>query len=95
MKKLILMIFLITGILFTSCEEKIDEEKFFALYKEILLIRKTNGDTAVANHLVEELYEEKAYSKEKFKNDFFELAKDPQSFARKIDSIRNEIDLNN
>ena len=94
MKKIILISFLVTSsILGMGCEEKVDEEKFFTLYKEILLIRKINEDTAIANPLINQLYEKKSYPAEKFKEDFLKLAKDPQSFAKKIDSIRNEINI--
>jgi hypothetical protein len=59
------------------------------MYKEILVIRKINEDTAVANPLIRELYKKKSYSEENFQQDFIELSKeDPQKFAKKVDSIR-------
>jgi hypothetical protein len=59
------------------------------MYKEILVIRKINEDTAVANPLIRERYEKKSYSEKNFQQDFIELSKeDPQKFAKKVDSIR-------
>jgi len=76
-----------------SCSNstKINEEKFYDMYKEILLIRKENEDTTIANPQVRELYQKYNYPQEQFKYDFSELAKDNKTFARKIDSIRNVV----
>jgi len=90
MKKII---FLFVVIVFSCSDTKINEEKFYNMYKEILLIRKENEDTTVANPLVKELYKKNNYSQKKFKNDYFELSKDSKTFIKKIDSIRNVVNL--
>jgi len=88
MKKIV---FLFALIIFSCSDAKINEEKFYDMYKEILLIRKENEDTAVANPLVKELYKKYNYPQEKFKNDYLELSKDSKTFIKKIDSIRNVV----
>ncbi|MPM68765.1 hypothetical protein SDC9_115699 [bioreactor metagenome] len=85
MKKILFLILF----LFVSCSDnKVDEKRFYDMYKEILVVRKLNEDTAVANPLVKELYKKKNYSQEEFKKDYFELANDSKTFIRKVDSIR-------
>jgi len=93
MKKIfsLFTVVLFSVVLFSCSDSKINEEKFYDLYKEILLIRKENEDTTVANPLVGELYKKFNYSQEKFKNDFLELSKDSKTFIQKIDSIRNVV----
>lgn len=77
--------------LFLSCNNRIDEEKFFNLYKEILIIRGQEEDTAIANPRVKELFKEYNYSEEQFKDDFFSLANKDEKFASKVDSLRRFI----
>jgi hypothetical protein len=93
MKKNIILFLLLVITLCTACNEaKVDEKKFYDLYTEILIVRQQNSDTAIANPLVNELFAKNNYTKEQFKADFEELAKDPNTFAHKIDSIRQVVD---
>ena len=79
-------------LIISACSnQKINEENFYEMYKEILIIRKENEDTVVANPLVRELYEKYDYTQEQFRIDFLELSKDSETFRKKIDSIRNVV----
>lgn len=90
--KIIYIIFIsITLFLSTSCGNKIDEKKFFELYKDILIIRNQDEDTATANPKVRELFEIYNYSEEQFKKDFYTLGKKDEKFAKKVDSLRHYI----
>jgi len=77
--------------LFLSCNNSVDEEKFFSLYKEILIVRSQEEDSTIANPKVKELFKEYNYSEEQFKNDFYLLADKDEKFASKVDSLRRFI----
>jgi hypothetical protein len=92
MKKVFFIALFVIGFFCFACSNsKVDEAKFYGMYKEILIIRETNPDTTIANPLVNELYKKNDYPKEKFMNDYLELSKDSQTFIKKIDSIRNVV----
>jgi hypothetical protein len=90
MKKIFFI--LLIWISFTACDS-VDENKFLDLYKEILIIRVDEPDTAIANPKVRELFIKHNYSEEKFKDDFQKLFENDseQSFAKKLDSLRQSI----
>ena len=90
-KKMKIVYILSLMLLFLSCTERVDEKKFFELYKEILIIRSQEEDTAIANPKVKELFKEYSYSEEQFKNDFSLLASKDEKFASKVDSLRRFI----
>lgn len=92
MKKSILAILasLLLPILFIACtstEEK--DNLFYDTYKNILIIRNNNSeDTAKANKLVKELIKKNGYTDKSFKDEFIRLSEQPNTFAKKIDSVR-------
>jgi hypothetical protein len=99
MKKIVLLFPLIIisfALIIIACEDsKINEEKFYDMYKEILIIRKENEDTTTANPLVKELYKKYNYPQEQFKKDYFELAQNNKTFIKKVDSIRTIVNNSN
>ena len=78
--------------LFSACNKTgVDENKFFDIYKEILVIRSHEEDTSIANPQVRELFKKYNYPKEQFEKDFFTLANKDEKLASKIDSLRRFI----
>ena len=87
----IIYILLLTS-LFISCNNTgVNEKVFFDLYKEILIIRTQEEDTAIANPKIKKLFKEYNYPEEQFKEDFYTLANKDEKFVAKIDSLRKYI----
>jgi len=84
-------ILLAVTLLSVSCGEKVNEQRFFDLYRDILVIRNQDEDTALANPKVRELFERYDYPEEQFKKDFYTLGNKDEKFANKVDSLRKFI----
>lgn len=93
MKNYFFLFILLCSFLFcASCAKNTqDDAKFFDTYKEILIIRNQDSDTATANAAVRELLKKRDYTEQSFKDEFIRLSQDPNKFARKIDSIRSMV----
>lgn len=87
MKKilLILAIFLIVA----ACEESVNKNKLFEIYKEILFKRESILDTAKANIAVENVLKSYDYNEKQFRREILILAKSEENFLREIDSLRS------
>ncbi len=89
MKKIVLVLLLLTGL--ASCtKEEVDTEKFLKTYKDILIIRESYADTAKANQKVRELMDERGYTESEFRKEFFKLMSEEDN-VRYLDSLRNSI----
>ncbi len=64
------------------------KEKFIHTYKDIIIIREQYPDTLEANPKVDSLLNEKGYTQESFKEEYFNFAKDSREFIKMIDSAR-------
>lgn len=83
------MAIILFSVLMSGCSDnKVDEQRFFKVYEEVLQIRSQYEDTAVANPKVKELLKKNNYTNEQFKEEFLELSKNSEVFLRKLDSIR-------
>jgi dsDNA-specific endonuclease/ATPase MutS2 len=89
MKKVIIILLSIS--VFFSCDYFSDDhEEFIDAYKHILIAReKYKDDSLKADKEVEKIYDKYGYTKNSFKEEFFEIAQEePKRFRELLDSIR-------
>lgn len=93
MKKIVSFVVIIFGFILVQCSLFEDsKEEFIETYKEILIVRYQEPDSAKANQLVKEIIEKNGFTEETFKQKFFEYAKDnPDEFRVILDSLRERI----
>lgn len=73
-------------VLLSGCSRT--EERFIAAYRDILIVREMYPDTAVANPKVREILKQYGFTKEEFREIYFEMAKNPRRFQAILDSLR-------
>ena len=93
LKKIVSFLVIILSFFLVQCSLFDDgKEEFIETYKEILIVRYQEPDSAKANKLVKEIIERNGYTEEKFKQKFFEYANDnPEEFRVILDSLRERI----
>lgn len=87
MKKIILILAIF--LLVAACEESVNKNKLFEIYKEILFKRESILDTAKANQAVENVLKSHGYNEKQFRREILILAKSEENFLREIDSLRS------
>jgi hypothetical protein len=88
------LIFFLLLVLISCDSQRVDEQRFFQLYTEILEVRVAEPNVDTANFIVQELFVKYNYPEEQFKNDFMLLAETNSKdgkFAQKLDSLRTHI----
>ena len=89
--KLFFIFFLLATCSFfiSSCSDWTEEhDRFVNTYRDIVALRMMFPDTAVANKKVDVIYQRNGYTKESFKEAFFEYSLDHDLFRAMIDSAR-------
>ncbi len=75
-----------------SCgADRAEEEKFLQIYREILIAREQIADSLKANQRVAEILEKNGYDEPRFRQTFFEFAKDKKRFTEMLDSLRKSV----
>ncbi len=76
-------------ILLYSCSNSEEEKnRFIETQKEILVLRAIYPDTAEANPKVLKVYQKYGFTKESFREKYFEYTKNPEEFLRIQDSAQ-------
>jgi hypothetical protein len=60
-------------------------------YKEILIARESNQDTAQANREVRKIFKKYNYTEKSFRDKYFEMASNREEFVNLIDSVRKSV----
>lgn len=83
------IIIVITFIFLFSCSNSEEEKKrFIETQKEILILRAIYPDTSEANPKILKVFEKYGYTKESFRDRYFEYTKNPEEFLRIQDSAQ-------
>jgi len=87
------IIALVLTILFlSSCgADKAEEDKFLNTYREILIAREQIADSIEANQRIGEILKKNGYDEPRFRQTFFEFAKDKKRFTEMLDSLRKSV----
>lgn len=76
-------------LLFLSCSNSEEEKhRFIETQKEILILRSIYPDTSVANPKVLKVYEKYGFTRESFREKYFEYTKNPEEFLKIQDSAQ-------
>jgi ribosomal protein S18 acetylase RimI-like enzyme len=76
-------------VLFLSCSNSEEEKnRFIETQKEILILRSVYPDTGVANPKILKVYEKYGFTRESFREKYFEYTKNPEEFLRIQDSAQ-------
>lgn len=76
-------------LLFLSCGNSEEEKsRFINAQKEILILRAIYPDTAIANPKILKVYEKFGFTKESFREKYFEYTRNPEEFLRIQDSAQ-------
>jgi hypothetical protein len=86
MKNLLLIVI---AVLIASCgPDESDKQRFRETYKEILVVRELESDSAEANRKVSRVLEEHGFTEPEFRQLYFELAENREEFIDLMDTVR-------
>lgn len=85
-----MIIFCFLLIFLISCSDSEEEKnRFIEAQKEILILRSVYPDTAIANPKVLKVYEKYGFTRESFRDKYFQYTKNPEEFLRIQDSAQS------